>query len=133
MAAMKLLEPHTTPLFVAAVRMLPAGAALVAWAALRGRPLPAGAGARAAIAVFALVDGAMFQGFLAEGLRRTSAGLGSVIIDSQPLTVAALSAVFYGEELTVLGVFGLVVGKEKKERQKHWFNLFAKMNELSFI
>ena len=31
------------------------------------------------------------QGFLAEGLQRTSAGLGSIIIDSQPLTVALLT------------------------------------------
>ncbi|KAL2628865.1 hypothetical protein R1flu_013551 [Riccia fluitans] len=41
----------------------------------------------------------LFQGFLAEGLKRTSAGLGSVIIDSQPLTVAVLAALFLGENL----------------------------------
>ena len=111
MAAMKLLEPHTTPLFVASVRLLPAGAVLVAWARSKGRPFPStGIAAWGPIAVFALVDGAMFQGFLAEGLRRTSAGLGSVIIDSQPLTVAALSTVFYGETLSLLGVLGLGVG-----------------------
>ena len=111
MSAMKLLEPHTTPLFVASVRLLPAGAVLVAWAASKKRPFPSGGlAAWGPIAVFALVDGAMFQGFLAEGLRRTSAGLGSVIIDSQPLTVAALSAFFYGESLSLLGVLGLAVG-----------------------
>lgn len=110
MAAMKLLEPHTTPLFVAAVRLLPAGAILVAWAASKNRPVPSGLAAWGPVAVFALVDGAMFQGFLAEGLRRTTAGLGSVIIDSQPLTVAALSALFYGEALTLLGILGLGVG-----------------------
>lgn len=110
MAAMKLLEPHTTPLFVAAVRLLPAGAILVAWAASKKRPVPSGVAAWVPIAVFALVDGAMFQGFLAEGLRRTTAGLGSVIIDSQPLTVAALSALLYGETLTLVGILGLGVG-----------------------
>ena len=50
------------------------------------------------------------QGFLAEGLQRTSAGLGSVIIDSQPLTVAALAALLLGERLSALGVAGLGVG-----------------------
>ena len=42
------------------------------------------------------------QGFLAEGLQRTSAGLGSVIIDSQPLTVALLAALLLGEQLQVI-------------------------------
>lgn len=110
MTAMKLLEPHTTPLFVASVRLIPAGAALVAWADAQGRPRPSSAAAWRAIAVFALIDGAAFQGFLAEGLRRTSAGLGSVIIDSQPLTVAALSALLYGESLSPAGVVGLGLG-----------------------
>jgi drug/metabolite transporter (DMT)-like permease len=110
MTAMKVLEPHTTPLFVAAVRLIPAGAALIAWADRQGRPRPASLEAWRAIALFALVDGAMFQGFLVEGLRRTSAGLGSVIIDSQPLTVAALSALLYGESLSGAGVVGLGVG-----------------------
>lgn len=46
------------------------------------------------------------QGFLAEGLQRTGAGLGSVIIDSQPLTVALLAALLFGERLSALGVLG---------------------------
>jgi drug/metabolite transporter (DMT)-like permease len=62
------------------------------------------------VAAFAAVDGALFQGCLAEGLRRTSAGLGSVVIDSQPLTVAALSALLYGERLTGAGLAGLAAG-----------------------
>lgn len=50
------------------------------------------------------------QGFLAEGLQRTSAGLGSVIIDSQPLSVALLAALLFGEALSGLGVAGLFIG-----------------------
>ena len=49
------------------------------------------------------------QGFLAEGLQRTSAGLGSVIIDS-PLSVAVLASVLFGESLSVLGYVGLLLG-----------------------
>lgn len=52
----------------------------------------------------------MLQGFLAEGLQHTSAGLGSVVIDSQPLTVALLAALLYGERLTALGYAGLPLG-----------------------
>lgn len=50
------------------------------------------------------------QGFLAEGLQRTSAGLGSVIIDSQPLTVALLASLLFGERLGLLGFVGLGLG-----------------------
>ena len=61
MPAAQELAPHTAPLFVAAVRLLPAGAVLVAWAAAQGRPQPQGRAAWAAIAAFALADGACFQ------------------------------------------------------------------------
>jgi drug/metabolite transporter (DMT)-like permease len=43
------------------MRLLPAGAALVAWAAGSGRPQPRTAAAWAWVAAFALVDGAAFQ------------------------------------------------------------------------
>lgn len=52
----------------------------------------------------------MLQGFLAEGLQRTTAGLGSVIIDSQPLSVALLAALLFGEELTAASYVGLALG-----------------------
>lgn len=50
------------------------------------------------------------NGYLAEGLQRTSAGLGSVIIDSQPLTVAILASLLFGESIGAIGVAGLVLG-----------------------
>ncbi|GJP56712.1 hypothetical protein CLOM_g15766 [Closterium sp. NIES-68] len=56
------------------------------------------------------VDATAFQGCLTEGLRRTSAGLGSVIIDSQPLTVAILAALLFGETISKTGALGLVLG-----------------------
>ncbi|XP_058723317.1 WAT1-related protein At3g02690, chloroplastic-like isoform X2 [Vicia villosa] len=51
----------------------------------------------------------MKQGFLAEGLQKTSAGLGSVIIDSQPLTVVVLAALLFGESIVIIGATGLVL------------------------
>lgn len=58
---MQVLAPRTAPLWVSAVRLLPAGAVLVGWAAAQGRPQPSGRMAWAAIAAFALADGACFQ------------------------------------------------------------------------
>ena len=110
MVAMKGVLPATSPMFVATIRLIPAGALLVAWALSKGRPMPKTGAAWGAIAAFALVDATMFQGCLAEGLQRTSAGLGSVIIDSQPLTVAVLASLLFGETLGAEGVTGLMLG-----------------------
>lgn len=110
MVAMKEVLPKYGPFFVAAFRLIPAGFLLVAFAASRGRRLPSSFNAWLSITLFALIDAACFQGFLAEGLERTSAGLGSVIIDSQPLTVAVLAALLFGESIGVVGAAGLVLG-----------------------
>ncbi|KAK9285603.1 hypothetical protein L1049_024798 [Liquidambar formosana] len=110
MVAMKEVLPKTGPFFVSAFRLIPAGFLLVAFAASRGRSFPSGLNAWLSISLFGLVDATCFQGFLAEGLQRTSAGLGSVIIDSQPLTVAILAAWLFGESIGYLGAAGLVLG-----------------------
>ena len=62
------------------------------------------------ITLFAIVDGCLFQGFLAEGLVRTGAGLGSVMIDSQPLAVAILSRWLFKEVIGFWGWLGLTIG-----------------------
>ncbi|KDP46952.1 hypothetical protein JCGZ_07969 [Jatropha curcas] len=110
MVAMKEVLPLAGPFFVAAFRLIPAGLILVAFAASKDRPLPSGLTAWLSIALFGVVDAACFQGFLAEGLQRTSAGLGSVIIDSQPLTVAVLAALLFGESIGLVGAAGLILG-----------------------
>ncbi|HEY9695286.1 MAG TPA: DMT family transporter [Oculatellaceae cyanobacterium] len=110
MVAMKGVIPNTTPLFMAGVRLLPAGVLVLAGATLAGRRQPQGWAAWLWIMLFALVDGTLFQGFLAEGLVRTSAGLGSVMIDSQPLAVAILSAWLFGEVIGIWGWLGLGFG-----------------------
>lgn len=110
MVAMKEVIPKAGPFAVAAFRLVPAGLLLVAFAASRRRPFPSGARAWLSISLFALVDAACFQGFLTLGLQKTSAGLGSVIIDSQPLTVAVLAALLFGESIGVVGSAGLVLG-----------------------
>ncbi len=110
MVVMKALLPQTSPMFMAAVRLIPAGILLVLGAAYFGRAQPKGWQAWLWISLFALVDGTMFQGFLAQGLLRTNAGLGSLLIDSQPLAVAVLAAVLYKERISIGATLGLLVG-----------------------
>ncbi len=110
MVAMKGVIPHTTPLFMAGVRLVPAGVLVLLFAALTGRQQPKTWLAWLWIGLFALVDGALFQGFLAAGLLRTDAGLGSVMIDSQPLAVALLSLWLFGESIGIFGWLGLGLG-----------------------
>ncbi len=110
MVAMKGVIPHTTPFFMAGVRLLPAGIIILIVAAILKLPQPKTWQGWLWIIVFALVDGSMFQGFLAEGLVRTGAGLGSVMIDSQPLAVALLSSWLFGEIIGFWGGLGLGIG-----------------------
>jgi drug/metabolite transporter (DMT)-like permease len=110
MVAMKGTLPHTTPLFMAGVRLLPAGGLILLASLWMGKPQPKGWLAWLWISLFALVDGTLFQGFLAEGLVRTGAGLGSVMIDSQPLAVALMARLLFGEQVGLWGWLGLGFG-----------------------
>jgi drug/metabolite transporter (DMT)-like permease len=110
MVAMKGVMPNTTPLFMGGVRLVPAGLLILLFTTLQGRSQPQGWKAWFWISLFALVDGALFQGFLAEGLERTGAGLGSVMIDSQPLAVAILSLWLFQDKIGFWGWLGLLIG-----------------------
>ena len=111
MVAMKAEAEHTTPLFLGAMRLIPAGGVLLAWNALKRRELlPRNAYGWFKVCVFALLDGTCFQGFLAEGIQKTGAGLGSIIIDSQPISVAILASLFLGEKASLKTAAGLLVG-----------------------
>jgi drug/metabolite transporter (DMT)-like permease len=110
MVAMKGVIPHTTPFFLAGVRLLPAGILVLIAAAILKLPQPKTWQAWLWILAFALIDATMFQGFLASGLEKTSAGLGSVMIDSQPLAVALLSSFLFKEVIGFWGWLGLSIG-----------------------
>ena len=110
MAAMVPLLSGATPAMLACLRLLPAGGVLLLAAAWMGRPLAVAVPDWPWLLLFALVDGTIFQGCLARGLGQTGAGLGSVLIDSQPLLVALLARVLFNEPINPVGWFGLLLG-----------------------
>ncbi len=110
MVVMKSIIPFTTPLFLAAFRLVPAGILVVLLAMIFKIPQPQGWKAWLWISLFALVDGVMFQGFLTTGLVNTGAGLGAVLIDAQPLVVALLANWFFGDRIGLWGWLGLIIG-----------------------
>jgi drug/metabolite transporter (DMT)-like permease len=110
MVAMKGVIPTTEPFFLAGMRLVPAGVLVLMAAAWMGRSQPNSWRGWAWIGLFALVDGALFQGFLAQGLVRTGAGLGSVMIDSQPLAVALMARWLFAEQVGPVGWLGLAFG-----------------------
>ncbi len=110
MVTMKGVIETSSPLFMAGLRIFPAGILLLLVTSWQKRPQPSTKIAWSWIILFALIDGTLFQGFLAQGLSRTGAGLGSVIIDSQPLVVALMSSWLFGEVIGLWGGLGLAVG-----------------------
>ncbi|MEC4807346.1 MAG: DMT family transporter [Jaaginema sp. PMC 1079.18] len=110
MVAMKGAIAHTSPFFLASVRLLPAGILVLLAAWVMKLPQPKTKKAWLWIGLFALLDGLMFQSFLALGLERTGAGLGSVMIDSQPIAIALLSSFLFGEAIGFWGWLGLLIG-----------------------
>lgn len=117
MVVMRDALSETTPLFIAILRLLPAGILVLAFRLWQGRGSaashawhPRGLRGWLWVLAFALVDGTCFQGFLAQGLKETGAGLGSVLIDSQPLAVALMATWFYRERMGSLGWLSLGLG-----------------------
>ncbi len=110
MVVMKFIIPNTTPLFLAAFRLLPAGILILLGCLYFKLPQPKTVKAWLWILLFALIDGAMFQGFLTSGLVKTGAGLGAVLIDAQPLVVALLSRWLFAETIGLWGWLGLSIG-----------------------
>ena len=110
MTAMAPLITTGGPWLVAALRLLPAGVALLAWVRFTGRSMVIDRRDLGWFALFTLVDAVLFQALLALGLAGTGAGLGSVLIDSQPLLVALLARALFAESINPIGWLGLGLG-----------------------
>ncbi len=110
MAAMTPLVVSGGPLLVASLRLLPAGFALLIAVFFLGRPWAIAQGDLGWFLIFTLVDATLFQFCLTKGLVSTGAGLGSVLIDSQPLMVAILARSLFGDAINPIGWLGLILG-----------------------
>ncbi|WP_320664903.1 DMT family transporter [Prochlorococcus sp. MIT 1223] len=110
MAAMAPLVNSGGPEIVAFLRLLPAGLLVIFAAVILKRKIIISKGDLFWFLVFTLVDASLFQIFLAKGLSQTGAGLGSVLIDSQPLMVALLARAIFGDLINPIGWIGLILG-----------------------
>ena len=110
MIAMAPLLASADPWLVAGLRLVPAGLALLLWAQGTGRGVTIDSRDLVWFALFTLVDATLFQGLLALGLEGTGAGLGSVLIDCQPLLVALMARALFMESINPIGWMGLAIG-----------------------
>ncbi|QEY30925.1 DMT family transporter [Synechococcus sp. RSCCF101] len=110
MAAMAPLVSSGGPWLVAGLRLFPAGLLLLLTLPLLGRSWRLDPRDLGWCLAFTVVDATLFQGLLAQGLRFTGAGLGSVLIDSQPLMVALLARLLFADPINPVGWFGLSLG-----------------------
>ena len=110
MAAMAPLVKSGGPEIVAFLRIFPAGLVVLLAAKFLKRKISISKGDLFWFVVFTLVDASLFQIFLAKGLAQTGAGLGSVLIDSQPLMVALLARAIFGDLINPIGWIGLMIG-----------------------
>ena len=110
MAAMTPLVSSAGPEFVASLRLLPAGILVLITTYLLKRDLKIYKCDLKWFLVFTIVDATFFQLFLTYGISKTGAGLGSVLIDSQPLLVAILARAIFGNLINPIGWLGLLFG-----------------------
>jgi drug/metabolite transporter (DMT)-like permease len=107
--AVKVGLASSPPLFFMASRFLVAGALLLAWARLTGRPMPAGRGQWGSIVLLGLLTNAISLGLTAIALRDLSAGMAAILASTNPLMLALVAPWFLGEQLTRRKVAGLLI------------------------
>ena len=98
------------PEFVASLRLLPAGILVLITTYLFKRDLKIYKCDLKWFFVFTIVDATFFSVVLTYGIEKTGAGLGSVLIDSQPLLVAILARAIFGNLINPIGWLGLLFG-----------------------
>lgn len=108
--ATKVGVTYSPPLTLLAVRFLVAALLMAMLAWLWRLPLPRGWGAWGRLALFGLLNSALYLGCNYEALRHLSAGMGSIIAATNPLLLTLVAPFFLRERLTWLRVLGLVLG-----------------------
>ncbi len=140
MAAMTPLVSSAGPEFVASLRLLPAGLLVLITTYFLKRDLKIYRCDMKWFLVFTIVDATFFQLFLTYGISKTGAGLGSVLIDSQPLLVALLARAIFGNLINPIGWLGLLfglggivfLGFPKEFLEKWWLMSDANLGDIQF-
>ena len=140
MAAMTPLVSSAGPEFVASLRLLPAGILVLITTYFLKRDLKIYRCDIKWFVVFTIVDATFFQLFLTYGISKTGAGLGSVLIDSQPLLVALLARAIFGNLINPIGWLGLLfglggivfLGFPKEFLEKWWLMSDTNLGDIQF-
>jgi len=140
MAAMTPLVSSGGPELVAFLRLFPAGILVLITTYLLKRDLKIYKCDLKWFIVFTIVDATFFQLFLTYGISKTGAGLGSVLIDSQPLIVALLARAIFGNLINPIGWLGLLfglggiifLGFPKEFLEKWWLMSDTNMGDINF-
>ena len=140
MAAMTPLVSSAGPEFVASLRLLPAGILVLITTYFLKRDLKIYRCDMKWFLVFTIVDATFFQLFLTYGISKTGAGLGSVLIDSQPLLVALLARAIFGNLINPIGWLGLLfglggivfLGFPKEFLEKWWLMSDTNLGDIQF-
>ena len=140
MAAMTPLVSSGGPELVAFLRLLPAGILVLITTYLLKRDLKIYRCDLKWFIVFTIVDATFFQLFLTYGISETGAGLGSVLIDSQPLIVALLARAIFGNLINPIGWLGLLfglggiifLGFPKEFLEKWWLMSDTNLGDINF-
>lgn len=97
-------------LWFAALRALVAGVALLAVAAVQGRPRPAGARSWGLIGVLAVTNASVAFAAMFAGVGGLATGTAAVLTNAQPLLILLPAWWLYGERVAARTWVGLVVG-----------------------
>jgi len=108
--ATKVGVTHAPPLTLLCTRFLVAAALLAGLARARGLRWPNGGAAWRRLALFGLLNSALYLGCSYEALRHLSAGMGAMIAATNPLLLALLAPRLLGERLTLQRAAGLALG-----------------------
>jgi drug/metabolite transporter (DMT)-like permease len=108
--ATKIGVTHSPPLTLLSVRFLVAGflMAILAW--IWKYPRPQGWSAWGRLAIFGILNCALYLGCNYLALRYLSAGMGSIIAATHPLLLTLIAPFVLKERLTWLRILGLILG-----------------------
>ncbi len=108
--ATKVGVSHSPPLTLLSARFLVAGALLALLVRARGLTWPNHWRDWVALMLFGFLNSGLYLGFSYEAIRHLSAGMATIISATNPLVLTLVAPRLLGERLSVVRVFGLILG-----------------------